>query len=190
MLRKMWFWISTSTVMSSRNPSPQSSNQPEMKVPNVNYSSHWTTIHLRSIWSPSGTHEHWLALRLRLECHRSHQPKVVTETMLPSSQGMRNCVSKMRNVTIWYPCTLQLWSQTITITRMRLTIQSHSKQQPCLHSPRNGIQQQMKTKMQLVSIKSLEISWSFMKGERFCQVIGYTWSSAMEQAMCSSSRPG
>jgi hypothetical protein len=39
--------------------------------------------------------------------------------------------------------------------------------------------------MQLVSIKSLEISWSFRKGERLCKVIKYTRPSAMEQAMCS-----
>jgi len=44
--------------------------------------------------------------------------------------------------------------------------------------------------MQLVSIKSLEISWSFRKGARLYQVTGYTRSSAMEQAMCSGSRPG
>jgi hypothetical protein len=33
-------------------------------------------------------------------------------------------------------------------------------------------------------------SWSFSKGEKLCQVTGYTKSSVMEQAMCSSSRPG
>ena len=42
----------------------------------------------------------------------------------------------------------------------------------------------------LVSIKSLEISWSFRKGERLCQVTGYTRSSAMEQAMCGGTKPG
>ena len=42
--------------------------------------------------------------------------------------------------------------------------------------------------MQLVSIKSLEISWSFRKAERLCQVTGYSRSSAMEQAMCSGSK--
>ena len=44
--------------------------------------------------------------------------------------------------------------------------------------------------MQLISIISFEISLSFRAGERLCQVTGYTRSSAMEQAMCSASRPG
>jgi hypothetical protein len=169
--------------MLSKNPNQQRHNQPY-----VEWRSHWTTIHLRSLRSQSISHKNWLAWSHHLDMLGSCQPKEVTKTALAGSQSHQNWLSKMRNSRIWSPYPLHLWSQ--TIMRMALTNDSVTEPQPCLRSARTGIRRWMKSLMQLVSVKCSEISLSFRKGEKLCQVTGYTRSSVLEQAMCSGSRPG
>jgi hypothetical protein len=113
--------------------------QPTRDVPNVKRRSHWTTIHLRILRSPRQiSHKNWLALKCHLELHGSHRPKVVAGTALGRIHSWRlhDWLSKMRTSKIGFPSMLQLRSP--TITRMG-SIQSLTKQQPSLRSPRNGI---------------------------------------------------
>jgi len=173
---------STSTEMSSRNPNPLRSNQSTIKR-----RSHWTMIFLRNLWSQRRSNKNWLALSRQLEMHGSRRPKEVTETVLTGWQSLHNWLSKMRNSIVWFQSMPQLGFP--MITRME-SIGSHSNQQPSRCSLTNGILRWKTSYMQLVSIKCSEISWSFQKGARLCQVTGYTTSSAMEQAKYSDSRPG
>jgi len=143
MLQTKGSWMSTSAEMSSRTPNLQGSSQPEMKVPNIKLRTHWTTSRLRIVQSQTRSHGHRLALRHHWELHGSHRPMVVAETALASWQTLHTRLSKMRNLRIWFPSKLQLWSP--TIVRMASTIQSLTKQQPSLCSPSNGIWQWMKS---------------------------------------------
>jgi len=79
--------------MSSRNPIPQRSNQP-----NVKRTSH-RTIHLRILPSQRRSHEIWLSLRSHLGMHGSRQPKVVAGTAVGRIcwQNLHHWLSKLRN---------------------------------------------------------------------------------------------
>ena len=133
MLQMKQSWTSTFTEMSSRNPDPHRSYQP-----NVKWRSYWTMIYIRSLHSQRRSHENWLALRRHLEMHGSCRPQVVAEPPLGRIrwQSLHNSLSNMMNSKIWFTSTLQLWSPTI----MRMgSIQSHIMQPPSLRLLRNGI---------------------------------------------------
>jgi len=157
MLQTKQSWTSTSTEMSLRNPNPQESSQPEMEIPNVQCSSHWTMIHLWILQNQRRSHGNWLALRRRLVINGSHRPKVVAETVLERIcwQSLHNRLSLMRNSRIWLPHMLQLRS--LMIMRM-WSIQSPTKQHPSLCSLRNGIRRW----------KIVRCQWSASSHWRFC----------------------
>jgi len=185
-MERSWFW--PSTEMTLRNPNPLRSSQPEEDIPNNKQRNHWTTIHLRILQNQRTSHTNWLAFRHHLEKHGSHRLTVVAATVEAIWHSLHNWPSNMRNSGIWFVGTLQ--RQLSMNMRMASTIWSVTNQQLSLCSPTNGIWRWKKSQKLFISIMSLEILWSFRKGETFSQVIRHTGLSVMEQAMCSSMRPG
>jgi len=140
-------WMSTFIAISSLNPRPPRSNltpyrqsiscQPEMEIPKVKQSFHWTTIHLCILRRQRKSPENWLALRCFLDRHGSSRLNVASETAQQTWPSLHNWLSKMRTFRIWFPSTLQL--QSPMIMRMASTIQSLTHQSQSLLSLTNGI---------------------------------------------------